>query len=98
MLRTATAAFTASSALATLIAPGKWLTAYSSGSRTSGNQGRSSFERSSISNCPRVRGPRPLARAEGWPFPLWTQANGLGWHFRGTGVPGYDAPPATPEK
>ena len=39
-----------------------------------------------------------LAHAEGWPFPLWTQAGGLGWHFRGTGVAGYDAPPATPEK
>ncbi len=30
--------------------------------------------------------------AEGWPFPLWTQAGGIGWHFRGTGIPGYDAP------
>lgn len=38
-----------------------------------------------------------LAHAEGWPFPLWTQAGGIGWHFRGTGVQGYDAPPATPE-
>ena len=28
-----------------------------------------------------------LAHAEGWPFPLWTQAGGIGWHFRGTGVP-----------
>ena len=37
-----------------------------------------------------------LAHAEGWPFPLWTQVGGMGWHFRGTGVPGYDAPPATP--
>lgn len=37
-----------------------------------------------------------LAHAEGWPFPLWTQAGGIGWHFRGTGIPGYDAPPATP--
>ena len=37
------------------------------------------------------------AHAEGWPFPLWMQAGGIGWHFRGTGVPGYDAPPATPE-
>lgn len=36
-----------------------------------------------------------LAHAEGWPFPLWTQAGGIGWHFRGTGVNGYDAPPAT---
>ena len=38
-----------------------------------------------------------LAHAEGWPFPLWTQAGGLGWHFRGTGVSGYDAPRATPD-
>jgi hypothetical protein len=38
-----------------------------------------------------------LAHAEGWPFPLWTQAGGIGWHFRGTGVPGYDAPPAVPD-
>jgi hypothetical protein len=30
------------------------------------------------------------AHAEGWPFPLWSQAGGMGWHFRGTGVPGYD--------
>jgi Glycosyl hydrolase family 65, C-terminal domain len=37
------------------------------------------------------------AHAEGWPFPLWTQAGGIGWHFRGTGVPGYDAPAATPD-
>ncbi|MBN1347223.1 MAG: hypothetical protein JXQ73_31315, partial [Phycisphaerae bacterium] len=36
-----------------------------------------------------------LAHAEGWPFPLWTQAGGIGWHFRGTGIKGYDAPPAT---
>lgn len=38
-----------------------------------------------------------LAHAEGWPFPLWTQAGGIGWHFRGTGVGGYDAPPAKPD-
>lgn len=37
-----------------------------------------------------------LAHARGWPFPLWTQAGGAGWHFRGTGVAGYDAPAATP--
>ena len=37
-----------------------------------------------------------LAHSEGWPFPLWTQAQGIGWHFRGTGIGGYDAPPATP--
>jgi hypothetical protein len=36
-----------------------------------------------------------LAHSEGWPFPLWMQAGGLGWHFRGTGISGYDAPPAT---
>ena len=38
-----------------------------------------------------------LAHAEGWPFPLWTQAGGVGWHFRGTGVAGYDATLVTPE-
>ena len=37
------------------------------------------------------------AHAEGWPFPRWMEAKGMGWHFRGTGVQGYDAPPATPE-
>jgi hypothetical protein len=37
------------------------------------------------------------AHAEGWPFPLWQQAGGIGWHFAGTGVAGYDAPRATPE-
>lgn len=36
-----------------------------------------------------------LAHAEGWPFPLWTQAGGIGWHFRGTGITGYDAPLVT---
>ena len=36
-----------------------------------------------------------LAHAQGWPFPLWTQGGGMGWHFRGTGIQGYDAPPAT---
>ncbi len=39
-----------------------------------------------------------LAHAEGWPFPLWTQAGGIGWHFRGTGIAGYDAPRVTPEQ
>lgn len=24
---------------------------------------------------------RGLAHSEGWPFPLWTQAGGIGWHF-----------------
>ncbi len=38
-----------------------------------------------------------LAHAEGWPFPLWTQAGGQGWHFRGTGVGGYDAKLVSPE-
>jgi hypothetical protein len=37
------------------------------------------------------------AHAEGWPFPRWMEAGGIGWHFRGTGVPGYDAPAATPD-
>jgi hypothetical protein len=37
------------------------------------------------------------AHAEGWPFPGWRQAGGIGWHFRGTGVAGYDMPLVTPE-
>jgi len=37
------------------------------------------------------------AHAEGWPFPRWMEAGGMGWHFRGTGVQGYDAPAATPD-
>lgn len=37
------------------------------------------------------------AHAEGWPFPLWAQAGGIGWHFAPTGVPGYDAPHAKPD-
>ncbi len=37
------------------------------------------------------------AHAEGWPFPRWMEAAGVGWHFRGTGIPGYDAPLSTPE-
>ncbi|MBX3745755.1 MAG: hypothetical protein KF833_10655 [Verrucomicrobiae bacterium] len=28
-----------------------------------------------------------LAHSEGWPFPLWTQAGGQGWHFTTRGVP-----------
>lgn len=28
-----------------------------------------------------------LAHAEGWPFPLWTQAGGAGWMFTVAGVP-----------
>jgi hypothetical protein len=35
------------------------------------------------------------AHAEGWPFPTWMQAGGVGWHFRPIGVAGYDAPPVT---
>jgi hypothetical protein len=38
-----------------------------------------------------------LGHSEGWPFPLWTQAGGIGWHFRGTGVAGYDAPLVSPD-
>jgi hypothetical protein len=38
------------------------------------------------------------AHAEGWPFPLWTQAGGIGWHFRPIGVAGYEAPAATPDQ
>ncbi|MCC7375632.1 MAG: hypothetical protein IT581_13325 [Verrucomicrobiales bacterium] len=34
-----------------------------------------------------------LAHAEGWPFPLWTQAGGVGWHFTAKGVP-YEVPSA----
>jgi hypothetical protein len=37
------------------------------------------------------------AHAEGWPFPLWTQAGGIGWHFASTGVRGYEGPAATPD-
>jgi hypothetical protein len=37
------------------------------------------------------------AHAEGWPFPRWMDAGGIGWHFRGTGVAGYDAPLVTPD-
>lgn len=37
------------------------------------------------------------AHAEGWPFPLWQQAGGVGWHFRSTGVAGYDAPLTMPD-
>jgi len=36
------------------------------------------------------------AHAEGWPFPRWMDAGGIGWHFRGTGIPGYDAPLVAP--
>jgi hypothetical protein len=37
------------------------------------------------------------AHAEGWPFPTWMQAGGVGWHFRPIGVAGYEPPLATPE-
>jgi hypothetical protein len=33
-----------------------------------------------------------LAHAQGWPFPLWYQGRGVGWHFASTGIHGYDAP------
>jgi hypothetical protein len=32
------------------------------------------------------------AHAQGWPFPGWNVAGGVGWHFRGTGIAGYDLP------
>ena len=38
-----------------------------------------------------------LAHSEGWPFPLWTQAGGVGWHFAPVGVPGYEAPLVKPD-
>ncbi|MGB7161275.1 MAG: glycosyl hydrolase family 65 protein [Tepidisphaeraceae bacterium] len=38
------------------------------------------------------------AHANGWPFPLWHQGAGTGWHFVGTGVGGYEPPAlATPD-
>jgi len=37
------------------------------------------------------------AHAEGWPFPKWNQANGVGWHFRPIGVSGYEAPLVKPD-
>jgi hypothetical protein len=37
------------------------------------------------------------AHAEGWPFPSWMKAGGVGWHFRGTGVDRYDPPTVKPE-
>jgi hypothetical protein len=36
------------------------------------------------------------AHAEGWPFPFWQHAGGVGWHFAPIGVPGYEAPLTTP--
>jgi len=38
-----------------------------------------------------------LAHADGWPFPLWNQGRGMGWHFAGTGVHGYDATLVKPD-
>ena len=38
-----------------------------------------------------------LAHSEGWPFPLWTQGGGVGWHFRSTGIPVYDGPIVSPK-
>lgn len=35
--------------------------------------------------------------AEGWPFPRWNQAGGIGWHFVPIGLPGYEPPLVTPE-
>jgi hypothetical protein len=37
------------------------------------------------------------AHAHGWPFPGWHIAGGVGWHFRGTGIAGYDLPTVGPE-
>lgn len=37
------------------------------------------------------------AHAEGWPFPLWMQAGGIGWHFAPIGVPGYESPLVKPD-
>ncbi len=37
------------------------------------------------------------AHAEGWPFPKWKEAQGIGWHFSPIGVSGYEAPLVTPE-
>jgi hypothetical protein len=37
------------------------------------------------------------AHAEGWPFPFWTHAGGVGWHFAPIGIPGYEAPLAKPD-
>jgi hypothetical protein len=37
------------------------------------------------------------AHAQGWPFPGWHITGGVGWHFRGTGIAGYDLPTVTEE-
>jgi hypothetical protein len=37
------------------------------------------------------------AHAEGWPFPFWMHAGGVGWHFAPIGIAGYEAPLTTPE-
>ncbi len=33
--------------------------------------------------------------ALGWPFPTWSQAGGMGWHFALIGIHGYEPRPAT---
>jgi len=37
------------------------------------------------------------SHAEGWPFPSWMGVGGIGWHFRGIGVPGYEPPLVSPD-
>ncbi|HEX6960562.1 MAG TPA: hypothetical protein VF175_01745, partial [Lacipirellula sp.] len=37
------------------------------------------------------------AHAEGWPFPFWSHAGGVGWHFAPIGIPGYEAPLVKPD-
>lgn len=37
------------------------------------------------------------SHAQGWPFPGWHIAGGVGWHFRGTGIAGYDLPTVSSE-
>lgn len=46
------------------------------------------FYRQSLLSCPidaegyvATRQHRGLAHSDGWPFPLWLQAGGMGWHF-----------------
>jgi hypothetical protein len=35
------------------------------------------------------------AHTEGWPFPTWSQAGGIGWHYAPVGVVGYEPRRAT---
>jgi len=35
------------------------------------------------------------AHSEGWPFPLWIQGGGVGWHFSSTSMGVYDGPIVT---